>query len=43
MRVTKEEMEKVGYTSFREWIEDPRSVYIEANVQKYAPSHIPPH
>ena len=43
MCVTKEEREKAGYSSFREWIEDSRSVYIGANVQKYAPSHIPSH
>ena len=43
MCVSKEEREKAGYTSFREWIEDPRSVYIGANVKKYAPSHIPSH
>ena len=43
MCVTKEEREKAGYSSFREWIEDSRSIYIGANVQKYAPSHIPSH
>ena len=43
MYVSKEEREKAGYTSFREWIEDPRSVYIGADMRKYAPSHIPSH
>ena len=43
MSVTKEEREKSGYSSFREWIEDSRSVYIGANVRKYAPCHIPSH
>ena len=43
MSVTKEEREKAGYSSFRELIEDSHNVYIEANVRKYAPSHIPSH
>ena len=40
MCVTKEEREKAGYSSFREWIEDSNSVYIRTNVRKYAPRHI---
>ena len=41
MGVTKEEKENAGYSSFGERIEDPQSVYIGGNVQKYAHSHIP--
>ena len=41
MCVTKEEREKAGNSSFREWIVDSRSVYIGANVQKYAPGNAP--
>ena len=39
--ITKEEREKDGYISFRQWIEDPKNVYIGSNVQKYAKDYTP--
>ena len=34
--ITKDEREKDGYSSFRQWIEDPKNVYIGNNLHKYA-------
>ena len=39
MCVSKEEREKAGYTSFRQWLENPQNEYIGPNVRKYAPNH----
>ena len=39
MCVSKEEREKAGYTSFRQWLENPQNEFIGPNVRKYAPYH----
>ena len=39
--ITKEEREKDGYSSFRQWIEDPKNVYIGNNLHKYAQDCVP--
>ena len=41
MCITTEEREKAGYRSFRQWIEDPKNVYIGSNVQKYLKNSTP--
>ena len=41
MCITKEEREKAGYRSFRQWIEDPKNMYIRLNVQKYSKDSTP--
>ena len=41
MCITKEEREKAGYRSFREWIEDPKNFYIGLNVEKYLKDSTP--
>merc|ERR1712030_67065 len=39
--ITKEEREKNGYSSFRQWIEDLKNVYIGNNLHKYAQDCVP--
>jgi len=37
--IGKDQREKEGYNTFREWIEDPKNVYISCNLHKYVKNY----